>query len=105
MGKKSVRAKTQPPGPTSSERQQVQLKIDELPIVDDPTLKLLWIDRVTLAVRGDVPVGTIRCYSVLGTESHVACQFQTSVQHLIAMTDMLCRVLNHYPVRADAPAK
>jgi hypothetical protein len=110
MGKKSMRAKVQPQGPNTSKPltskpQQVQLKVDELPTVNDPSLKLLWVDRVTIAVRSDVPVSTIRCYSVLGRELHEACQFQTSVPHLTQIADLLCRILDYYPVKADPAAK
>ncbi len=42
-------------------------------------------------------MATLRFYSVIGDKLAEASRLQTSVSHLKAIADVICRVLNHYP--------
>lgn len=82
----------------------VKAKIDvsTLPKESDPTLRLIWVDRMELSVRADTPVATMRYYSVLLDHLSEACRLQMSTVHLRSMVDVMCRSLDYYP---DKPKK
>jgi hypothetical protein len=81
-------------------RRPLQLDPSKLPKESDPSLKLVWVDRMELLLRSDVPIATLRFYTVVGTEKLTeACRLQTTVSHLRAIVDLLCRQLDYYPAK------
>lgn len=81
------------------------LKLSELPKQADTSLKLLWVDRMELAVRGDAPVATLRFYSAFLDHLSEACRLQTSTAHLRAMVDVICNALDYYPSKTKGRGK
>ncbi len=72
----------------------------KLPRESDPSLKLVWVDRMETLLRGDAPLATLRFYTVIGNEKLAeACRLQTTVAHLRAIVDLLCRLLDYYPAK------
>ncbi len=83
-----------------SGRQILALDTAKLPRESDPSLRLLWVDSTDLLLRSDVPIGTLRFYSVVGKEKLAeACRLQTTVTHLRAIVDLLCSQLDYYPAK------
>lgn len=75
----------------------------KLPKESDPSLKLVWVDRMEMVSRSDVPIATLRFYSVVGNEKLTeACRLQTTVTHLRAIVDLLCGQLDYYPAKPKA---
>lgn len=73
----------------------------KLPRESDPSLRLVWVDRTELSLRSDAPIGTLRFHSVVGEEKLAeACRLQTTVTHLRAIVDLLCKQLDYYPAKA-----
>ena len=79
---------------------QAALRLDELPKESDPSIRLIWVDSMEVAVRGDVPVVTLRFYSALREKLAEACRVQTSTTHLRSILDVLCRSLDYYPSKS-----
>jgi hypothetical protein len=77
----------------------------DLPTEERTDLPLTWVDHMMMSVRSDLPVATLRFYSVLlpDSKSEVSksevCRLQTSVDHLKRMVDVFCRTTNYYPER------
>jgi ribosome-binding factor A len=73
-------------------------KIDK---IHDPHLKTIWVDRMELVVRADIPVATMVFLTALPDEEaqQVACRLQTSTNHIKKIIDVLARALDHYPVK------
>ncbi len=81
-------------------RQVLEVNTTKLPRESDPSLRLVWVDKTDLFLRGDVPIGTLRFYSLVGNEKFAeACRLQTTVTHLRAIVDLLCRQLDYYPAK------
>jgi hypothetical protein len=56
-----------------------------------------------LSARGDLPITTLRFYTVVEEEGlFEAVRISTSTRHLKAIIDVLCRSFDYYPER---PAK
>lgn len=72
-----------------------------LPKESDPSLGLLWVDRMELSIRSDVPIATLRFYGVVTDRLCEAARLQTSISHLQAIADLLCRSLDYYPSKPE----
>ena len=104
MAKKSSKSKkpksaTKRPRKRKSESQQLEIDMSKLPKVLDPSLQLVWVDRMEIVLRGDAPIVTLRFYSVMGDHLSEACRLQTSETHIKAIIDVLCRNIEYYPSR------
>ena len=64
----------------------------------------VWVDRMEIGIRGDVPVATLRFYGVCPPFLIEALRLQTSVDHLRLIADVLCQSLNYYPSKPDPKA-
>ncbi len=73
--------------------------MSKLPKVSDPSLQLVWVDRMEIAVRADVPVVTLRFYTAMIDHLSEVSRLQTSVTHTRAIIDVLCRNVEYYPSR------
>lgn len=62
-------------------------------------MKSLWVDTMGMTVRADVPVATLRFFTVLEDAQQEACRIQTNVPHLKRMVDVICRSINYYPTK------
>ena len=82
-----------------SQHKGLAIKPDELPTESDPSPRLVWVDTMTYAVRADIPIITLRFYSVVLEKLCEACRLQTSVEHLRRMLDGLCKATDYYPSR------
>ena len=104
MPPKSRQAKGQQKKKTGkSGRQKLSVDMAKLPRESDPSIRLVWVDKTDLLLRGDVPIGTLRFYSVVGKERLAeACRLQTTVTHLRAIVDLLCGQLDYYPAKPKA---
>jgi hypothetical protein len=72
-----------------------------LPKESDPSLRLIWVDRMELLSRGDAPIGMLRFYSAIGNEKLTeAARLQTTHAHLRGIVDVLCRTLDYYPAKS-----
>lgn len=78
-----------------------RIVVDNLSTESDPSLQLVWVDRMTLSVRSDIPVATIRFYSVTPENLVEACRLQTTVKHLHEIVDVICRNTDYYPEKPD----
>ncbi len=74
-------------------------KHDELTLVPLNTAPV-WIDRMEFAVRAEMPIATIRFYSVCVPYLVEASRMQTTVQHIKQIVDAFCKSLDYYPTRA-----
>ncbi len=104
MTKKSSKSKkrkpaTKRPRKRKSESRQLEIDIGKLPKQSDPSLRLTWVDRMEIAVRGDVPVVTLRFYSAVVDHLSEVSRLQTSATHVKAIIDVLCRNMEYYPSR------
>jgi hypothetical protein len=52
-----------------------------------------------LSIRADIPVATLRFYSVVTDRLVEACRVQTSVEHVRQIVDVLARSLDYYPTK------
>ena len=104
MAKKSSQSKkqksaTKRPRKRKSESQQLEIDMSKLPKVSDASLRLVWVDRMEIAVRGDEPLVTLRFYSAVVDHLSEVSRIQTSVTHIKAIIDVLCRNIEYYPSR------
>ncbi len=100
MSKRS-RPKTSPSADAKPSATSIDLS--KLPKLQSVALPLIWVDKMEVAIRGDVPVATLRFYSVVGGEAVVeACRLQMSTAHLRAMVDVISKSIEYYP---EAPTK
>lgn len=100
MPQASRQAKARQKKGGKSGRPILALDPSKLPRESDPSLRLVWVDNTDMVLRGDVPIGTLRFYSVVGNEKLTeACRLQTTVTHLRAIVDLLCRQLDYYPAK------
>jgi len=76
--------------------------VDDLPTESNHSLQLIWVDRMTLGVRSDIPVATIRFHSITPGRLVEACRLQTTVKHLHEIVDVICRSIDYYPEKPDA---
>jgi len=60
-----------------------------------------WVDRMEIAVRGEVPVATLRFFSVCTPFIVEGARLQMSTDHLKQIVDVLCRTLTYYPSKAE----
>lgn len=82
----------------------MQLDLAKLEKELDSTLKTLWVDRMEINVRGDLPIALLRFFSVVPPDKlSEACRMQTSLTHLQAIVDSLSRTLNYYPTKPSVP--
>ncbi len=86
--------------PTQAKTQTIDL--GDLPIEQDPALRLTWVDRMNIAYRADIPVVTLRFYSALKDQLCEASRLQTSVPHLRQIVDVICRAIDYYPKKPEA---
>lgn len=98
---KSTRSKkaTKRPRKRTSESQQLKIDLSKLPKEFNPSLQLVWIDRMEIAVRGDTPVATLRFYTAMVDHLSEVSRLQTSVTHIKSIIDVLCRNVEYYPSR------
>ena len=87
------------PRKRKSELQQLEIDMSKLPKEFNPRLQLIWVDRMEIAVRGDTPVATLRFYTAMVDHLSEVSRLQTSVTHIKAMIDVLCRTMEYYPSR------
>lgn len=102
---KSARPRKRPPEVATSQRTSYAaplVSLAQLPRRANLSIDLVWVDRMELAVRGDTPVATLRFFSAIATEELVECaRLQTSMEHLKAIADAICRATHHYPKPAE----
>ena len=105
MGKKSSKTQRRQAKPSSKSRRKPELlkvAVSQLPKESDPSIRLIWVDTMEIAVRGDVPISTLRFYSAITNEKLCeAFRLQTSVPHLRSMVDVICRSIGYYPSKPD----
>lgn len=77
----------------------IEVDISKLPIVGDPSLRVVWSDFMRVYLRGDAPVIMLNFYSVLPDRLVEAARVQTSVSHLQRMLEVLCSAVDYYPVK------
>lgn len=65
----------------------------------NPSLQLVWVDRLEIAVRADTPVVTLRFYTAMVDHLSEVARVQTSVTHIKAIIDVLSRNVEYYPSR------
>ncbi len=104
MAKKSSKSKrskapTKRPHKRKSESRQLEIDMSKLPKVSDPSLQLVWVDRMEIGVRGDVPLVTLRFYTAMVDHLSEVSRLQTSVTHIKSIIDVLCRNVEYYPSR------
>ena len=99
MATKSSKSKTAKKRPRKRQSESQQLKIDmsKLPKELNPSLQLVWIDRMEIAVRADTPVATLRFYTAMVDHLSEVSRLQTSVTHIKSIIDVLCRNVEYYP--------
>jgi len=74
-----------------------------LPTDSPPYMLSAWVDKMQLVVRGDVPVGMIRLFMFVPPDKlGEVFRCHTSVSHLKAMAEVLCRTLDYYPIKSEA---
>lgn len=76
--------------------------MSKLPTEPDMGLPLVWVDRMQLTAREDLPIVTLRFYSALHDRVIECSRLQTSAAHLRAMADLICQKLDYYPTKPDA---
>ena len=86
--------------PSGTRAGEKHIKYSELQVVPLSSAPL-WVDRMEFGVRGDIPVATVRFYSVCPPNLVEASRLQTSVAHLKQMVDVLCQSLDYYPSKAE----
>jgi hypothetical protein len=73
-----------------------------MPTVSDENIKTVWIDRMQLLVRSDAPIGTISFATLIPPDRLVEVgRFQTTVPHLKAIVDLICRNIDYYPTKSS----
>jgi len=78
------------------------LNLGELPTIIDPNLKSIWIDRMQLFVRGDLPFATLSFSTLIPPDKLIeAVRIQTTIPHMKAMAELICRNLDYYPIKDD----
>lgn len=92
--KKSKSAKPKP-GP-----KQIAVHTGEMPTIVDPTLKTVWVDKTNLYVRSDTPVATVSFSTLVSPDKLIECaRIQSTVTHLKATVDMICKTIDYYPAK------
>ncbi len=66
-------------------------------LVTNPGLPTVWVDSMNIYVRQDPPLATLRFSTVMPEAVYEACRVQTSVAHLRAIVDVICRSIDYYP--------
>ena len=96
---KSTKSKTakKRPRKRKSESQRLEIDMSKLPREFNPGLQLVWVDRMEIAVRADTPVVTLRFYTATIDHLSEVSRLQTSVAHIKAIIDVLCRNIEYYP--------
>src|ERR1043166_2665036 len=96
MGKKTTSSKkhTQLRAKSLSQ-QRVQTNLQEISAEADPTLKLLWVDKVNVVARSDAPVITLNCYSALPPNRLIeSCHIQMSVTHAKKLGEVILQIIS-----------
>lgn len=88
MAKRASKKSVKQPKRKKSTRSK-RLKIDRLVKDENPQLPLVWVDRMELTIRGDVPIATLRFYSVVGGRLSEECRIQTTTDHLHRIADVI----------------
>ena len=95
---KKKRVRKRPSQSSRLESIQIEVEPDKLPVLADPTLKLVWADQMSIAVRSGLPVVTLRFLSVLGADRRLeVAHIQISSDHAKRMVDLIARHLDYYP--------
>ena len=74
-----------------------------MPTIMDPGIKTVWIDRMQLFQRSDLPLATISFASLHPPDKLVEVgRFQATITHLKAIVDVICRGIDYYPTKSSA---
>lgn len=74
------------------------MKPSDLQLQQDPALKSLWVDVMRMSVRADPDVVELVFSTVYDRKTLVdAVRIHTSVTHLKAIANAICRTLKHTP--------
>ena len=76
------------------------IELATLPVVGGSP-PLVWVDQMSINVRGDIPIATLRFFSAIHDHRSEACCLQTSIALLHQMADVICRLTNHYPQKPE----
>ena len=87
------------PSLSAKGRRYIELDLRKLKEEPGLSLPLLWADRMTMGLRTDIPVATLRFYSALSDRLSECCRIQTSVTHLRQIVDVICRNIGYYPTK------
>ena len=79
------------------------LNLGKMPTVMDSGIKTVWIDRMQIFQRSDLPLATISFASLVPPDKLAEVgRFQTTVPHLQAIVDVICRTIDYYPTKSPA---
>ena len=79
----------------------VMVDLASLPVESSPGLPLQWVDRMELTARSEIPVVTLRFYSVVVDRMVEACRLQATADHCKKIADAICRSLDYYPTKPE----
>ena len=101
MAKKSPsKAKRRRP---AKARKVQTINLGKMPTTMDPSIKTVWIDRMQIFHRSDLPLATISFASLVPPDKLVEVgRFQTTVTHLQAIVDVISRTIDYYPTKSSA---
>lgn len=79
------------------------VNLGKIPTIMDAGIKTVWIDRMQLFQRSDLPLATISFSSLIPPDKLVEVgRFQTTVTHLKSIIDVLCRTTDYYPTKKSS---
>ncbi len=79
------------------------INLGKIPTKMDPGIKTVWIDRMQIFMRSDLPIATISFSSLIPIDMLVEVgRFQTTASHLKGIVDVLCRTIDYYPTKSSA---
>lgn len=73
-----------------------------MPTTMDPGIKTVWIDRMQLFLRSD-SLAIMSFASLISPDKVIEVgRFQSTVTHLKAIADVICRNIDYYPTKSSA---
>lgn len=79
------------------------INLRKMPTIMDPGIKTVWIDRMQLFQRSDLPLATISFSSLIPPDKLVEVgRFQATVTHLKGIVDVICSTIDYYPTKSSA---
>lgn len=82
----------------------MKLPFDPASLVANPGLQSVWVDHMRIAVRGDIPVATLRFFTTQAAPDVTmeACRIQIPIGLLKNMVDVISSVVERYPTQPVA---